>query len=59
VERYGIKKSFLQREYQRAMQDRTTPDCRVDTCRVCGVRKEDGLIGKYIFFFKYTGRFSS
>jgi radical SAM family uncharacterized protein len=38
---HGIKKSFLQREYQRAMQGLTTPACRVETCRTCGVCKED------------------
>jgi radical SAM family uncharacterized protein len=41
---HGIKKSFLQREYQRAMQGLTTPACQVDTCRICGVCKEDKLI---------------
>ena len=29
---HGIKKSFLQREYQRAMQGRTTADRQVETC---------------------------
>ncbi len=38
---HGIKKSFLQREYQRALQGLTTQDCQVDTCRICGVCKED------------------
>ena len=28
---HGIKKSFLRREYQRAIQGLTTPACRVDT----------------------------
>ena len=37
---HGIKKSFLQREYQRALQGLTTPDCQVETCRICGVCKE-------------------
>ena len=40
---HGIKKSFLQREYQRAIQGLTTPACRVETCRICGVCKEDKL----------------
>jgi len=40
---HGIKKSFLQREYQRAMQGLTTPACQVDTCRTCGVCKEDKI----------------
>jgi hypothetical protein len=34
---HGIKKSFLQKEYQRAMQAETTPACQVNTCRMCGV----------------------
>jgi radical SAM family uncharacterized protein len=34
---HGIKKSFLQREYQRAKQELTTPACEVETCRMCGV----------------------
>ena len=38
---HGIKKSFLQREYQRAMQGLATQDCQVDTCRICGVCKVD------------------
>ncbi|MEX1350530.1 MAG: TIGR03960 family B12-binding radical SAM protein [Desulfobacterales bacterium] len=38
---HGIKKSFLRREYQRAMQGRATADCQVETCHVCGVCKED------------------
>ena len=41
---HGIKKSFLQREYQRAIQGLTTPDCKVETCRICGVCTEDKLI---------------
>jgi radical SAM family uncharacterized protein len=34
---HGIKKSFLRQEYQRALKGLTTPDCQVDTCRMCGV----------------------
>ena len=34
---HGIKKSYLQKEYRRARQAKTTPDCQVDTCRMCGV----------------------
>ena len=34
---HGIKKSFLQKEWQRAVQGLTTPECQVDTCRRCGV----------------------
>jgi hypothetical protein len=40
---HGIKKSFLQREYQRAMQGLTTADCQVETCHICGVCKEASL----------------
>ena len=40
---HGIKKSFLRREYQRAMQGLTTAGCQVETCRICGVCKEDEL----------------
>ena len=40
---HGIKKSFLRREYQRAMQGLTTADCQVETCRICGVCKENNL----------------
>jgi hypothetical protein len=29
---HGIKKSFLRREYQRAMQGRATADRQVETC---------------------------
>jgi len=34
---HGIKKSYLRQEYQRAKQELTTPDCQVETCRMCGV----------------------
>ena len=34
---HGIQKSFLQREYQRSRQAKTTPGCQVPTCRMCGV----------------------
>ena len=33
----GIKKSYLQQEYQRAMGARLSPACRVETCNICGV----------------------
>ena len=41
---HGIKKSYLKREYQRALQAKTTEACQVDTCRSCGVCKEDELV---------------
>ena len=34
---HGIRKSYLQKEYQRAVKGLTTPECRVETCRMCGV----------------------
>ena len=34
---HGIKKSYLQKEYQRARRVATTPDCQVQTCKMCGV----------------------
>jgi hypothetical protein len=33
----GIKKSYLQQEYQRAMDARPSPACRVETCNICGI----------------------
>ena len=34
---HGIKKAFLQREYRRSIKAKTTPECQVATCRMCGV----------------------
>lgn len=33
----GVDKEFLVREYQQAIQECFTPDCRRDTCSACGV----------------------
>ncbi len=33
----GIDKAYLQRELQKALREKTTPDCRYATCQVCGV----------------------
>ena len=33
----GVTTAFLKREYQRAIEDRETPDCRYNTCSVCGL----------------------
>ena len=41
---HGIQKPFLRREYERAMQGLTTPDCEVETCLTCGVCREDKLV---------------
>ena len=34
---HGVRKSFLWQEYQRARKGLTTPACRVETCRACGI----------------------
>ena len=34
---HGVRKSFLWQEYQRALNGLTTPACRVETCRACGI----------------------
>ncbi|MGD9235224.1 MAG: radical SAM protein [Desulfobacterales bacterium] len=33
----GIKKSYLQQEYRRAMSARPSAACRVETCNICGI----------------------
>jgi radical SAM family uncharacterized protein len=33
----GIKKSFLQQEFQRAIRALPSPACRVETCNICGI----------------------
>lgn len=33
----GIKKSYLQQEFQRAISARPSPACRVETCNICGI----------------------
>jgi len=33
----GVSREFLQREYARAQQGLTTPDCRVASCQNCGL----------------------
>lgn len=37
----GIKKSFLQQEFQRAIKALPSPACRVETCKICGVCNQD------------------
>jgi radical SAM family uncharacterized protein len=37
----GIKKSFLQQEFQRAIKALPSPACRVETCSICGVCNQD------------------
>jgi len=38
----GIDKSFLTREYQRALKGKTSPPCPIESCTICGVCQEDG-----------------
>ena len=37
----GIKKSYLQQEFQRALKGLPSPACRVETCSICGVCNQD------------------
>jgi hypothetical protein len=34
---HGIKKSFLAMEYKRALQEKTSPPCPIESCSICGV----------------------
>jgi len=36
----GIDKSFLIKEYKRALQGKTSPPCPMESCSICGVCKE-------------------
>jgi radical SAM family uncharacterized protein len=38
---HGIKKSFLQQEFQRALKALPSPVCRVETCNICGVCNQE------------------
>jgi radical SAM superfamily enzyme YgiQ (UPF0313 family) len=38
---HGIKKSFLETEYKRALQGKSSPPCPVKSCGICGVCKEE------------------
>ncbi|MHB8845323.1 MAG: radical SAM protein, partial [Nitrospirota bacterium] len=33
----GVRKEYLKNEYQRALEGKFTPPCKVGTCRTCGV----------------------
>lgn len=33
----GVRKDYLRNEYQRGLEEKFTPPCRVGTCRTCGV----------------------
>jgi len=34
---HGINKSFLLQEYKKAKQGKTSPPCRMESCKICGV----------------------
>jgi radical SAM family uncharacterized protein len=38
---HGLDKSFLKREYKRALEGKTSPPCPLDSCDICGVCKEN------------------
>lgn len=40
----GIKKSFLQQEFQRALKALPSPACRVETCNICGVCNQESQL---------------
>jgi len=35
----GVTTAFLKKEYQRALEGRSTPDCRYETCNACGLER--------------------
>ena len=37
----GIKKSYLQQEFQKALKGLPSPTCRVETCNLCGVCNQE------------------
>ena len=37
---HGIRKSFLKEEYKRALLEKTSPPCPMESCHLCGVCKE-------------------
>ena len=34
----GVSREFLEREYRRALEGLTTPDCRQGPCSACGLQ---------------------
>ncbi|MBA7558974.1 hypothetical protein ES708_00586 [subsurface metagenome] len=36
----GVSSDFLKREYQRAVEGKGTPDCRLESCNACGLEKK-------------------
>jgi radical SAM family uncharacterized protein len=37
----GVSEAFLKQEFRRALEERDTPDCRVDACNACGLEKTE------------------
>jgi hypothetical protein len=35
----GVNGDFLKEEYQRALEGKSTPDCRDGTCNACGLER--------------------
>ena len=35
----GVRKEYLRNEYERALEGKFTPPCRVGSCKTCGVCK--------------------
>jgi radical SAM family uncharacterized protein len=35
----GLRPAFLRREYQRALEGKETPDCRLEACSTCGLER--------------------
>ena len=48
---HGIKKSYLIREYKRAVQEKTSPECRPGQCEICGVCSKKIIFSKEEVFF--------
>ncbi len=48
---HGIKKSYLVREYKRAVQEKTSPECRPGQCEICGVCSKKIIFSKEEVFF--------
>jgi radical SAM family uncharacterized protein len=42
----GVTSSFLKDELRRAVEERDTPDCRIDACNACGLQDSETCRGK-------------
>jgi radical SAM superfamily enzyme YgiQ (UPF0313 family) len=49
----GIKKSFLQQEFQRALKALPSPVCRVETCNICGVCNQELISHRFNMIFSF------